>query len=145
MVLRRLRAAFSFAVLWAAVWLLVGMVVAWFSGWTADSLRNLPSWYPVLWTLLGASGGVIFALLLATLGRHHTLSDLSARGVARWGAAAGAALPIAGNLLLIIILPDLRFAAGAPVMFALVVALGAGCAWGSLRMARRGATSAPPT
>jgi hypothetical protein len=146
--LRRVRAALSFAALWAAVWLAVGMVVAWFSGWTADSMRNLPSWYPALWTLLGASSGAIFALLLATLGRHHTLDDLSPRRLAVWGGAAGAAPPIAASLLLMAIVPDLILAPGAPVMFALEASLGASCAWASLKIARRGATServAPPT
>jgi hypothetical protein len=146
--LRRLRAAFSFAFLWAAVWLSVGMVVAWFSGSTGDSVRDLPAWYHAFWTLLGASSGAIFALLLATLGRHYTLNSLPARRLALWGGAAGAALPIAGSLLLITIVPDLSLAPGAPVMFALEASLGAACAWASLKIARRGATSeavAPPT
>jgi hypothetical protein len=143
--LRRFRAAFSFAFLWAAVWLPVGIVVAWLSG---DSVRDMPSWYPTLWTLLGASSGAIFAVLLATLGRHHTLHDLSARRLALWGGAAGAAVPIAASLLLMAIVPDLSLAPGAPVMFALEASLGAVCAWASLKIARRGATSgrvAPPT
>ena len=144
---RRLRAALSLATLWAAVWLPAGIVLGFVFGWTGRSWR-VPLWYPVVWTLLGAACGGVFAFLLAALGRQHTLDELSPRTLALWGATAGAALPVGGSLLLIAVVPDLSLTQDATVVFALMALLGAVCAWASLKIAQRGASShvdVPPT
>lgn len=144
---RRLRAALSLASLWAAVWLPAGILLGFLFGWNGRSWR-LPLWYPVVWTLLGASSGAVFALLLAALGRQHTLDELSPRTLALWGATVGAALPVGGTLLLIAFIPDLSLTQDATVVFAAMALLGGACAWASLKIARRGAKShidAPPT
>ena len=137
---RRLRAALSLASLWAAVWLPAGILLGFLFGWTGRSWR-LPLWYPVVWTLLGASSGAVFAVLLATLGRQHTLGELSPRRLAVWGATVGAAIPVGGSLLLMAFIPDLSLTQDATVVFALMALLGTACAWASLKLARRGATS----
>ena len=144
---RRLRAALSLASLWAAVWLPAGVVLGLLFGWTGHSWR-LPLWYPVIWTLLGASSGAAFALLLAALGRQHTLDELSPRTLALWGATVGAAIPVGATLLLMAFVPELRLTQDATVVFASMALLGSVCAWASLKIARRGATlhvDAPPT
>ena len=144
---RRLRAALSLASLWGAVWLPAGTILAFVFGWTGRSVRLLV-WYPVIWTLLGASCGAAFAFLLAALGRQHTLDELPPRRLALWGATAGAALPVGGALLLIAFVPHLSLTHDATVVFALMALLGATCAWASVKIAQRGVPSrvdAPPT
>jgi hypothetical protein len=136
---RRLRAALSLASLWAAVWLPVGIVLGFIFGWTGRSWR-IPLWYPVVWTVLGASSGAVFAFLLAALGRQHALDELSPRTLALWGATAGAALPVGATLLLIAFIPDLTLTQDPTTIFALMALLGGTCAWASLKIARRGAT-----
>jgi len=135
--LRRLRAASSLAALWATVWLPVGIVLGIIFGWTGRSWR-IPLWYPVIWTVLGAASGAVFAFLLSAFGRQHTLDQLSPRRLALWGATAGAALPVGGTLLLIAFIPGLSLTQDATVVFALMALLGGICAWASLKIARRG-------
>jgi len=137
---RRLRAALSLASLWGAVWLPAGTILAFVFGWTDRSLHRLV-WYPVVWTLLGASCGAAFAFLLAALGRQHTLDDLPPRTLALWGATAGAALPVGGALLLIAFVPGVSLTQDATVVFAVMALLGALCAWASVKIAQRGAPS----
>jgi hypothetical protein len=137
---RRVRAALSLASLWAAVWLPAGIVLAFVFRWAGGSWR-LPVWYPVVWTLLGASCGAAFAFLLAALGRQHTLDELLPRTLALWGATAGAALPVGGALLLMAFVPGLRLTQDATVVFASMALLGALCAWASVKIAQRGAPS----
>jgi hypothetical protein len=144
---RRLRGTLGLASLWAAVWLPTGVLLSLVLGWTGHSLR-LPSWYLGAWTVLGASSGAVFAMLLALFERRRSLQDLSVRRLSIWGAAAGAALPIAGSLLLVAFVSGLSLSSDAPVVFAVLALLGASSAWATLTIARRGATGeqvAPPT
>lgn len=138
---RRLHAALSLASLWAAVWLPIGIVLAFaFAfGWTGGSWR-LPLWYLLTWTLLGASSGAVFALLLATLGRQYTLNELSPRTLTLWGTIAGAAIPVGAALLLLAFIPGFSLPQNATGVFAVMAVLGGACAWASLKIARRGAT-----
>jgi hypothetical protein len=143
---RRLRAALSLAALWAAVWLPAGIILGGVFGWIDHSWRR-PLWYPVVWTLLGASSGAAFAFLLAALGRQYTLDELSPRHLAVWGATAGAALPVGSALLLMAFIPGLSLTQHATLVFALMALLGAACAWASITIARRRAAvhiEAPP-
>jgi hypothetical protein len=137
---RRLRAALSLAALWAGVWLPAGIVLGFVFRWTGRSWR-IPLWYPVVWTLLGASCGGLFAFLLAALGRQHTLDELPPRRLALWGAIAGAALPVGGTLLLLALIPNASLTPDATVVFAVMALLGGACAWASLKIAQRGTSS----
>lgn len=147
-VFRRLRGILSLALIWALVWLPTGVVLGWALGWTGHSLTlRAPMWYLAVWTLLGASSGAIFALLLATLERRRTLDQLSARRLATWGAVAGAALPVVVSLVIVSVVSDLSLASDAPLVFVLMALLST-CAWGTLKIAQRGATVdhlTPPT
>jgi hypothetical protein len=136
--LRGLRGTLSLAALWAAVWLPVGGILGFVLDWTEHSIRP-PFWY-LGWTALGASSGASFALLLALFERRRSFQELSTRRLTVWGAAAGAALPILGTRLLIAIFPDLRLSSDTPILFAVLMLLGASCAWATLAIARRGAT-----
>jgi hypothetical protein len=126
----------SLASLWAAVWLPAGIVLGFVFGWTGRSWR-LPLWYPVVWTLLGACCGGVFAFLLAALGRQYTLDELSPRHLALWGATAGAVLPVGSSLLLMAFVPHLSLTQDATAVFGLMALLGGACAWASLKIARR--------
>jgi hypothetical protein len=136
---RRLRAALSLASLWAAVWLLAGIVLDFIFGWTGRSWR-LPISYLLIWTLLGAASGAAFAFLLAALGRQHTLEELTPRRVALWGATVGAALPVGVTLLLLAAIPNSSLTQDPTAIFAMMALLGGTCAWASLKIARHGAT-----
>jgi hypothetical protein len=144
--LRGLRGTLSLAALWAAVWLPAGIILGFVLDWAEHSLRP-PFWY-LGWTALGASSGASFALLLALFERRRSFQELSTRRLTVWGAAAGAALPIAGTRLLVALMPDLRLSSDTPILFAVLALLGASCAWATLAIARRGATverAAPPS
>ena len=93
-VLRRVRGALgmglTWAVLWAPVGVLIGMVV------DPDGAKDEP------WLLIGAYpgflGGVVFSVVLGIAARQRGLDELSIRRVGAWGAAAGllvGALPFA--------------------------------------------------
>ncbi len=93
-----------------------------------------------LWTLWGALSGAIFAVVLAVAERRHTLVELSFARVAVWGAMGSLALPAALTILDVVRATspsEWRF-----VFIALGIAgaLGAGCAAGTLALARRAAT-----
>lgn len=136
--LRRIRGALSVALIWALAWLPFGVVVGLWKGWVSLPPRHeIDLWFVAVWTLLGACAGGVFAILLAALERYRTLSELSPRRLAAWGAIGGAGLPVAGSLL-ITLLTDLSLASDAPGIFALMALLGATCAWMTLRIARRG-------
>jgi hypothetical protein len=135
---RRIRAAVSLASLWAAVWLPAGIVLGFVFGWPNHSFST-PLWYLGVWTLLGASSGGVFALLLATLGRQQTLNDFSPLRLAVWGAIAGAVLPIGGTLLLLALVPGLSLTQDATAVFAVMALLGSACAWASVKIAMRSA------
>ncbi len=143
--LRGLRGTLSLAALWAAVWLPAGGILGFVLDWAEHSIR--PDFWYLGFTALGASSGASFALLLALFEGRRSFQELSTRRLTFWGAAAGAALPIAGTRLLIAIFPDIRLSSDTPIMFAVLALLGASCAWATLAIARRGATHervAPP-
>lgn len=83
--LRRVRGAvlmgLTWAVLWAPVGPLIGMIV------DADGSMDEP------WVLVGALpglfGGVAFAIVLGVVARHRRFAELSLPRFAAWGAAAG--------------------------------------------------------
>jgi hypothetical protein len=129
-ILRRIRGAASVALIWAAAWLPVGVLVAAWKGWLSPEFLGV-------WTLLGACAGAVFAILLATLERRRTLEDLSPRRLTMWGALGGAALPVGGSLLIDLLVRGTSLTGDAPVIFGILALLGAACAWATLRIARR--------
>ena len=145
---RRVRGVLAFAAIWAVVWVPAGLLLDFLFAAAGHALHASLQELGVF-TALGAASGAVFAALLALLERHRALEQLSSRRLAVWGALAGALLPIGGSLVALavfrgskLLMPDTAF------LFAFVASLGAGCAWTTLALARRGPaveSIAPPT
>jgi|RhiMetdeSRZDD1v2_1073273.scaffolds.fasta_scaffold57739_6 hypothetical protein len=130
-ILRRIRGTVSVALIWAIAWLPVGVLVGLSMGWLG--FRFL-----LVWTTLGACAGAVFAILLATFERKRTVHDLSSRRLTIWGAVGGAAIPVIASVLIDLLIRGISLTRGAPVVFGVLALMGAVCAWGTLRIARRG-------
>ena len=87
--------------------------------------------YAVFYGIFGGVTGGIFASLVAFAERRRSFDDLSIGRLAGWGVVAGVAIPS----VLLAVSPPVD-ASPLPV-FALSSALGAGCAVGTLLLARR--------
>jgi hypothetical protein len=129
--LRRIRGAIGMGLTWAAAWfggglilLLVPLVVGGSSG------ADVP--FPLLFALLGFLAGVTFSGVLGLVEGRRRFDQMSLPRFAGWGAVGGLllagilAVAIGGDAFLVL-----------PPIFALS---GAGCAAGSLALARRAET-----
>jgi hypothetical protein len=131
--LRRIRAAVTMGLLWAVPWaaiaLLIGMVV--------DPDESMDE----MWFLIGADpgflGGVIFSIVLAVAERRRSLSELSVKRFGVWGAAAGLVVGVL-PFLLGTPSPDVDVARLATIVIGSFTAMSAASAAGSLALARRG-------
>jgi len=145
-VLRQIRALLAIAVIWALIWLPIGLGLALY----ADSRPPQPSdvvrrpvsiaLFVTAWTAWGWISGAVFALILGFAERRRTLADLSLGRTAVWGALGSMTVPTVLTLIDVFQMPvGLAFYDWQFVLVALVVsaALGAGCAAGTLRLARR--------
>ena len=139
--MRRLRGILVAAVIWAIVWLPLGLALPWLRRRPLDQCVYCPPSFVIrflgIWTLWGALSGAIFAVVLAIAERRRTLADLSFARVAVWGAIGSLALPGAMTISDV-----MRSAAPDSERFVLMAlgiaaALGAGCAAGTLALARR--------
>ena len=134
--LRRLRAAVTVGVAWAATWLLTGALLGWPLQWFTDSERATT----VLgtWTALGGMSGIVFAQLLAWLERGQSIERLRPSRFGVWGTLAGAGVPLALSLALVVADPASYFTAGSAGMLALMGATGAASAFATIRVAQLG-------
>jgi hypothetical protein len=101
-------------------------------------LWRLVAMQGIFWGIWGTVSGAVFANLLIVAERRSTLSTLSMRRIATWGALGGVFLPLLSYAMLVL--------TGGPVIGALVPTaiaaaiaslLGAGMAAGHLSLARR--------
>jgi hypothetical protein len=141
---RRLRGVLVAALIWAIVWLPLGLALPWLRRRPPDQCVYCPPGFVIrfltLWTLWGALSGAIFAVVLAIAERRHTLAELSFARVAVWGAIGSLALPAALTILDVVratFPSERRFVL---IALGIAAALGAGCAAGTLALARRAAT-----
>jgi hypothetical protein len=81
--LRRIGGAIGIGLTWAAAWGLAGMVPRWLFGFNTDAPL------PLVFGVLGFTGGVIFSALLALFERRHTFGQLTVSRFATWGAMSG--------------------------------------------------------
>ena len=132
------------ALIWAIVWIPLGLVLPWLRRRPPDQCVYCPPGFVIrfltLWTLWGALSGAIFAVVLAIAERRHTLAELSFARVAVWGAMGSLALPAALTILDVVRATspsEWRFVF---IALGIAAALGAGCAAGTLALARRAAT-----
>ena len=136
---RRLRSAVILAVIWATVWLPVGAIVGYVLTrivTPGQSLRDFLAGL-IIWTMLGSLSGGIFALLLSLFERSRTIHELTAWRLAAWGTIGGGGLPLAAAFAFTRLVPSVHMSSSAPPVFALMAALGAFCAVGTLWLARR--------
>ena len=133
--LRRLRAAVTVGVAWAAIWFLIGALLGWPLQWFTDSDRATT----VLgtWTAVGAISGFVFAQLLAWLERGQSIERLRPGRFGLWGTLAGAGVPLALSLALVLADPTSYLTVASAGMFGLMGATGAGSAFATIRVAQR--------
>jgi hypothetical protein len=106
MILRRLRAVLITALIWAFLWLPVGLIAGIYRSFTLQSYDGVPWAPPTLeqfvmavlvnvaaWMTWGAISGAVFAVLLASIERRRDVSALSLRRTATWGTLGAVALP----------------------------------------------------
>lgn len=124
--LRRIRGAIGMGLTWAAAWFGAGMVLLLIVGFGA---ADVP--FPLFFGLLGFLAGVTFSGVLGLVEGRRRFDQMSLPRFAGWGA-------VGGLLLSGVFVPLTGLGADAFLMLGMVFALaGAGCAAGSLALARR--------
>jgi hypothetical protein len=123
------------------VWFPLGLALPWLRRRPLNQCVYCPPDFVIrfltIWTLWGALSGAIFAVVLAIAERSHTLAELSFARVAVWGAIGSLALPAGltiADLVRTAFPSEWRFVL---IALAIAAALGAGCAAGTLALARR--------
>lgn len=126
--LRRLRGAVGLGLAWAAAWFGAGMVMMLgFLLVTGSTGADVP--YPLGFGLLGFLGGVLFSGVLGVAEGRRRFEQMSLPRFALWGGA--------GGLLLAVIFVPVAGLGGEAFLLGPIFALaGAGCAAGSLALAR---------
>ena len=132
--LRRIRGALGMGLTWAAGWGGLGAIIALFGGGVAGVQFGV-SVMVLTFGVMGFIGGVAFSVVLGIAGGRRRFDEMSLPRFAGWGAVGGlltVGLILAGNggvdsspLLPVVILGSV------------VTLLAAGCAAGSLALARR--------
>jgi hypothetical protein len=155
---RRARAALVIAVLWGLLWAVGGLAIGVLLGIQASPYPVLPDvgqwwfeWHRLvltnaqLWAEGGALAGAVFAGAMTVAERGRTVRTLSHARAVGWGSIAGLVLLATGLAWL-----EVRRHAGATVILpgfpvrtlAVLLTLGAGCAWLTIALARRSALPA---
>lgn len=106
MILRRLRGILVTALIWAFLWVPVGLIAGIYRSFKLQSYDGIPWALPGLdqflmailanvavWMIWGAISGALFAVLLALIERRRDVAALSVRRTAIWGALGAVALP----------------------------------------------------
>lgn len=123
--LRRLRGAIGMGLTWAAAWFSAGIAVLLVVGLDA---ADVP--FPLFFALLGFLAGVTFSVILGVVERRRRFGQMSLPRFALWGGV--------GGLLLSGVLALTAGLAGELLVLAPIFAMsGAGCAAGSLALARK--------
>lgn len=143
--LRRLRGTAVIASVWALAWLPVGIPLGLAFGWLRWPLLGAAN-FPFLafWTGIGFLSGTVFSALLAMRERNRTVEELSSGRVALWGVLGGATVPVLSSLLVLAV-TDLHLSREAGPVFLAMAALGGGCAYATLWLARRSTASTKAT
>jgi hypothetical protein len=121
--MRRLRGAVGMGLVWAAAWFGAGILMLLIFGLHA---ADVP--FPLLWALLGFIGGVTFSAVLGLVEGRRRFDQMSLPRFTAWGGAGGLLLAVG----LTVLIGDEASVLLGPI-FALA---GAGCAAGSLALAR---------
>jgi hypothetical protein len=98
--LRRIRGALLMGLTWAVVWAPVGLLI----GMIVDPDGSMDEPWVLVGTLPGFLGGVAFATVLGIVGRRRRFDDLSLPRFTAWGAGAG--LLVGGIWVVLALLSD---------------------------------------
>jgi hypothetical protein len=96
---RRLRAALSLGILWAAIWCLLMSPFAYAQFYEARHYNDVapPAWKLLIYLLMpgvwGFISGVGFSALIAIRGMRGGMSTINSRRLTAWGAASGLLAP----------------------------------------------------
>jgi hypothetical protein len=130
--LRRIRGALLMGLIWAVVWAPLGLLV----GMIVDPDGSMDEPWIAAGTYPGFIAGVLFSIVLGIAARRRRLEDLSMRRVTAWGALAGGVLG-ALPFLLGDVNPNVNAGLLITIFMSATTLLSAGSAAGSLALARR--------
>lgn len=122
--LRRIRGAIGMGLIWAMTWFGAGLILLLVVGVGA---ADVP--FPLFFGLLGFLAGVTFAGILGIAERRRTFDQMSLPRFAAWGGVGGFLL----SVVLAVVLGGDAF----PILGSIFALSGAGCAAGTLALARR--------
>jgi len=130
----RIRAAIGIGVTWAAAWGAAGSIVALGFLLTTGSRPDAP--FPILASVFGFVGGLLFSGVLCVVERGHSVDQMSLPRFAAWGAVVG--LVMSAVFVLAVGLPgDPAFLWNLAGLGPVCAVAGAGSAAGSLALARK--------
>ncbi|MGD2120966.1 MAG: hypothetical protein PVJ76_04440 [Gemmatimonadota bacterium] len=133
--LRRIRGAVGMGLTWALAWFGAGMVIMLGLLLTTGSTgADVP--YPLGFGMLGFFSGVAFSGVLGVLGGSRRFDQMSLPRFAGWGAAGGFFLS-AAFVSVVSFTEGATFLQNLVFLGPLFAAAGAGCAAGSLAIARK--------
>ena len=154
MLLRQLRGALGITLLWALMWLPLGVgfgIWRYLSlprcheivdgrcfGWSAWSVISAPVW---LFTAWGAITGFLFATLLSGAERRRSVSELSVLRLSLWGAVCAFPLPL---VLAVLIGREEGWSWWLAVPVVLAIVVGSVCAALTAAAARRSGPAVVP-
>lgn len=122
--LRRIRGAIGMGLIWAMAWFGAGLILLLVVGVGA---ADVP--FPLFFGLLGFLAGVTFSGILGIVEGRRRFHQMSLPRFAAWGGV--------GGFLLSVVLAIALGGGAFPVLGPIVALSGAGCAAGSLALARR--------
>ena len=125
--LRRIRGAIGMGLTWAGAWLGAGLILLLIVG---PDAADVP--FPLFFALLGFLAGVTFSVILGIVEGRRSFDEMSLTRFAVWGGV--------GGLLFSILMAAALGGDALLVLGPIFAVAGAGCAAGSLALARRART-----
>ena len=124
--------------LWAVVWLPVGVLAGIAFRWIAFPVRSVDWLLIAIFGGLGFASGTTFGGLLSRLERDQTIEGIAPVRLGMLGLLAGAGIPILLCLIVLAVVPaDVHLARSAYGLFTLLGVLGAATAEISIALAKR--------
>jgi hypothetical protein len=150
MILRRLRAVLVTALIWACLWVPVGLIIGIYRSFKLQSYEGVPWALPSVeqflmailvnvtpWMTWGAISGAVFAILLAFIERRREVSALLIWRTATWGTLGAVALPTIVLAAFLAVEPDFTLLALAVWPLTISAFAGAASAATTLLLAKR--------
>jgi hypothetical protein len=133
--LRRIRGAIGMGLTWAAAWFAAGMIMMLGLLLTTGTTgADVP--YPLGFGALGFVAGVTFSGVLGMVEGRRRFDQMSLPRFAVWGGAGGLVFSVV-FVVVVALVDDPSFLSNLVVLGPVFAAAGAGCAAGSLTLARK--------